>query len=722
MPDLLLELGSEELPAGFIDDGASQLRERVLKALDEARLGHGTAVAYGTPRRLAVLVSGVVDGQATLDKQVLGPPSKAAFDAAGKPTQAALGFARVNGLEVDKLERVSTPKGEYLAAQVREIGKPTGELLPSLLRDAIAGLSFPKTMRWGNFEETYPRPLLWILALHGEHAVQLSYAGIHSGRDTRGHRFLQPDPFPLRQPADYAAALRERGVEVEGAARLNAIVQQLRAVAAQVGCTPSAESERALLPQVKNLVEWPTAVLGHFEAAYLDLPREVLLSEMTVHQRYFALDAGGSAAGKLSHHFIAVAGTAVRDPAVAAHGFERVLRARLSDARFFYDEDRKQTLAARVASLGTVVFQQKLGTVLEKAERVAQLAAFLADELKLPTDCRSFIARAARLAKADLVSGMVGEFPELQGIMGGYYAEADQEPKAVAVAIRDQYLPRFAGDGLPGSVEAAVIGLADRIDTLAGLFGIGKPPTGSADPFALRRACLAVILVTCHQDLRFSLTRVLERALQLLDPKLSVVEPPKAAADGKPKAEPKAPPAPAAILQKLRDFFRARLKALWSEEFAPDVVEAILAPGFDDLWAARKRLESLGAFFAKDGSGGDCLGLAQAFKRAASILERVPADRLKGEVDPELLSEEPERALWKSQLDVRRRVDARLAGADYQGALEEMTKLKPAIDLFFDKVMVMAEDIPTRENRFRLLAAVRTLFGQVADLSQLQGA
>ncbi len=695
MSDLLLELGSEELPARVVASGARQLRERVVKALDEARLAHGEAREYGTPRRLAVIVSGVSDRQPDLDKEVMGPPVKAAFDAAGKPTQAALGFARVNGLEVDRLARVATPKGEYLSARVHQTGQAAEVLLAPLLRDVIAGLSFPKTMRWGSRSETYARPLLWILALLGEKAVELEYAGVMSGHTSRGHRFLHPDPFTLREPAEYVAELHKRSVMVDPAERKARIGQLLDEVAASQSTQVNAQSREALLDEVTNLVEWPSAVGGSFDAKFLQLPREVLLSEMTVHQRYFALGPDA----RLLPRFVAIAGTPVRNPAIAAHGFERVLRARLSDAQFFWDEDRKRTLDSRVDALGTVLFQQKLGTVLEKVERVTQLADFVAAELGLESIARAHIARAARLSKADLVTGMVGEFPELQGIMGGYYAEKDGEPSAVQLAIRDQYLPRFAGDVLPESIEAVVLGIADRVDTLVGIFGIGKAPTGSADPFALRRACLAVITLAqkWHGPLRFGLGRVLEKSLALLAPKLG--EP------GKP-GEP-------GTLDKLREFFRARLKATLAEEFSPELAEAILGAGFDDLWQVRKRAEALAQVMDRE----DFKLLAVAFKRTASILEKVSPDELKGEVEPVRFVEDAEHELWRTYLTLK--ADPRFANDDYQGALEAMASIKPHVDRFFDKVMVMTDDRLLRQNRVRLLDAVRALFGRVADLSQL---
>jgi glycyl-tRNA synthetase beta chain len=691
--ELLFEIGSEELPARVVAPAAKQLRESVLAALDEARLGHSGAAFFGTPRRLAVLVGGVAERQPDLTKDAVGPSVKAAYDADGRPTQAALGFARSCGVEVGQLGVVDTPKGKYLGTQIRQIGKPAFEVLPALLRQAIAGLSFPKSMRWGSHDETFARPLLWILALLDEKAVELEYAGVRSGHTSRGHRFLHPDPFPVHRPSDYLDALRKRGVEPDIQARRALIEKHIDKAAENLESEIHPASRAALLDEVTNLVEWPWPVVGSFDEKFTRLPREVLLSEMTVHQRYFAV---GSDA-KLLPRFVAIAGTQVRKPELAAHGFQRVLRARLSDAQFFWDEDRKKTLDSRVASLGSVLFQQKLGSVLEKAERVAGLADFLAGELGLAPEPRQAVARAAKLAKADLVTGMVGEFPELQGIMGGYYAEGDGEPAAVQLAIRDQYLPRFAGDLLPGSIEAVLLGIADRTDTLCGIFGIGRAPTGSADPFALRRSCLAVITLAqrWHGPLRFSLRKLLEQSVSLLAAKLS---------------EPRE-----TLLGKLTEFFRARLKATLAEEYSAEVAEAVLVAGFDDLWQVRKRAEALAAVMHRE----DFKKLAVAFKRTASILEKVPAEDLRGQVEPARFADAPEHQLWQSLLALQE--DARLGNDDYQGALEAMGTLKPSIDLFFDKVLVMSDDPELRRNRVLLLDAVRKVFGRVADLSQLPG-
>ncbi len=707
--DLLLELGSEELPARFVNPAADALREAVVALLAEARLSHGEVQSYGTPRRLALLVKDVAERQPDLEKEVTGPPVKAAFDADGKPRPAAEGFARTHGLALSQLTRLQTPKGEYLAARVRELGRPAGELLAGLCEQAMAKVAFPKAMRWGSEEVTWARPLQWICALYGATALKLRYGDVESGGTTRGHRFLAPAPFELGAPDAYAARLLGAKVIASFSERRRQVEELAREAARSAG--GRLVLDPALLDEVANLVEWPTAVLGSFDPAHLALPREVLVSEMKGHQRYFSVEKEG---GELLPAFVAVSATPVKDPKVSRHGYERVLRARLADARFFFDEDRKASLDSRVEALGRIVFQQKLGTSLEKVERFSALAQWLCSALKLPAAEATTIARAARLCKDDLTTGMVGEFPELQGVMGREYARASGETEEVARAIEEHYLPRFSGDRLPSADAGALVGIADRIDTLAGLFGIGKPPTGAADPFALRRACLGVIHVTLARGYRYSLSGALDRALELVASKLTVP-----AAQAKPQ---------------LLDFFRRRLEALWTAEaegrgnrpdvFAPDLVEAVLSAGFDDLWAARRRLEAVAAIR----SSPDFLPLASAFKRAVNILEKSSGKEPLGpegrgfldQVDHDRLAEEPERALYKAALVARQRSEQALGKDDFAEALRAATAMKPAIDLFFDKVLVMADDREVRANRLRLLAAVREIFGRVADLSKIQ--
>ncbi len=715
MSDILLELGSEELPARFVNPAAQALRDILVASLAEARLSHGEPQSFGTPRRLAVIIPDVADRQPDLEREVMGPPAKAAFDADGKPRPAAEGFAKSQGVELSALTRVTTPKGDYVAARVHEAGRPAADVLPALLEGAIGKLSFPKAMRWGDQDVTYARPLQWICALHGGSKLHVRYGDVESGALTRGHRFLAPTPFKLGAPGVYAERLLEAKVIAGFADRRKRVLELAEVAAKRAG--GALLLDEALLDEVANLVEWPTAVLGGFDPKHLTLPREVLLSEMKGHQRYFAVvNAPGHGNGELLPSFVAVSATPVKDPEVARHGYERVLRARLADARFFFDEDRKVKLADRAAALGTVVFQQKLGTIHEKVARFTDLTGWLCEQLHVAPAHVAHALQAARLCKADLTTGMVGEFPELQGVMGREYARASGEPQEVALAIEEHYLPRFSGDRLPSGDVGAIVGIADRLDTLCGLFGIGKPPSGAADPFGLRRACLGVVNVVLARGDRFSLGEAVDRSLQLLAHKLTL-----------PAAEARA---------QILDFFRGRLKALWSEQHAPDLVEAILAAGFDDLWAARKRLEALAAIRDLP----DFLPLAAAFKRAVNILEKSgekneevakalaaqthslagqkngPLDR----VEESKLAEPAELALYRAALAARQKTDQALEKNDYGKVLEAVTALKPAIDLFFDKVLVMADDRAVRDNRLRLLLGIRELFGSVADLSQIQ--
>jgi glycyl-tRNA synthetase beta chain len=521
------------------------------------------------------------------------------------------------------------------------------------------------------------------------------FGDVRSGRITYGHRFLAPSPIELSRPADYEVALEKAHVVPDISRRRAQLVEKVRAAAQQAG--GRLMEDEALVDQVTNLVELPNPVVGSFEERHLELPPEVLVQEMKSHQRYFSVV---DAQGKLLPRFIAVSNTPVRDVKLSLRGYERVLKARLADGRFFFDEDRKTPLAARVDKLARVVWQGQLGSYLEKVERFRSLALVLAAQTGHGEQA-AVIERAATLAKADLVTGMVGEFPELQGVMGREYARAGGEPGPVALAIFEHYLPRSAEDSLPTQDPGALIGVADRLDSLCGIFAIGKGPTAAADPFGLRRACLAIIRIVLGRGYRFSLAGAIDEALRLLEQKLAHV---------KRKAGEPAP------REQVLDFFRGRLKALWMEEHRTDVVEAVLSAGFDDLVAARMRLEALSTIVGRP----DFAPLAVAFKRVVNIVEKQGRDVSRGEVDTQRFSDDAERQLHAAFLQARSRVAERVKADDYTGALREITSLKPVVDTFFDKVMVMAEDRALRENRIRLLTEVGTLFNQVADFSRIQ--
>nr|BDT34096.1 glycine--tRNA ligase subunit beta [Myxococcus sp. MH1] len=693
--DLLLEVGAEEIPASFIAPALEDLRRVVTERLADARLEHGEVKVYGTPRRLAVWVRDVADAGKDVVKEVLGPSAKAAFDAQGKPTKAAEKFAEGLKLSVDQLGRAQTAKGEYVSARVEEKGRAAADIVPDALHAAVHSINFRKSMRWGDVESSFARPVQWLVALLGGDVVPVVFGDVKSGRVTYGHRFLSPGAVELKAPADYEAALAKANVVADIGKRRAMLVEKVTAAAKAAG--GALLEDEGLVDQVTNLVELPSPVVGTFEERHLDLPPEVLVQEMKSHQRYFSLVDG---AGKLLPKFIAVSNTPVRDEQLSLRGYQRVLRARLADGRFFFDEDRKTPLADRVEKLGRVVWQGQLGTYLEKVERFRSLAVWLAGQTKRAGESAT-IERAATLAKADLVTGMVGEFPELQGVMGREYARASGEPDAVALAIFEHYLPRGAEDALPTQDAGALIGIADRLDSLCGIFAIGKVPSGAADPFGLRRACLAIIRLVLGRGYRFSLSAAVDESLRLLAPRLANV---------KRKAGEPAP------REQVLEFFRGRLKALWGEQHRTDVVEAVLAAGFDDLVAAQKRLEALSLIVGR----ADFQPLAAAFKRVVNIVEKQGRDVAGGQTQAQKLVDDAEKQLHAAFSHARTSVTGLLQGDDFSGALKEITGLKPVVDTFFDKVMVMAEDKELRENRIRLLTEIGALFNQVADFSKIQ--
>ena len=690
MADLLFEIGTEEIPAGMVPLALRQLAEDLGKALDDARLAHGQVRAVGTPRRLAVAAAGVAAKQPDARTEALGPSVQAAFDAEGRPTQAAIGFAKSQGVEVSKLRRVQTPKGERLAVEKLEKGQRAEKVLPGILEALLGRLRFRKAMRWGDETVTFARPVRWLVALHGGKVLPVRYGDVRSGAETRGHRFVAPKPIKLSGTlADYVSRLRRAGVIVDPEERRALVERQLAQVAKKAG--GAVRPDPALVDQVNFLVEAPTAIAGTFEESNLSLPPEVVVSEMRNHQRYFAVVDGK---GNLQNRFIAVSGTPVKDPKVARHGYERVLRARLADARFFFEEDRKRTLESRVPDLGRRTYQAKLGSELERVERIGQIALALAGQLGMGGRAPE-LDRAARLCKADLGTGMVGEFPELQGIMGARYARLEGIDPEVAEAIEDHYRPIGAAEEMPRGDLGALVGLADRLHQLAGILGVGEKATGAADPFGLRRAAIGLIRILVDRGYHLSLQAAVEAALGALDGKLAL-----------PREQ---------VRSAVLDFVRGRLKALWSEEADSDLVEAVLSAGFDDVVDARERLAALSEVKRRP----DFVPLAVAFKRVANIQEKAQGEGA-ARVDPGLLREEAERELAAEVDRVEGEVAQLREGRDYPAALRAVAALKPVVDRFFDEVMVMVEDPAVRGNRLALMRRVASLFADVADFRKIQ--
>jgi glycyl-tRNA synthetase beta chain len=691
MAHLLFEIGAEEIPAGFVPPALRQLEEDLAKALGDARLAHGEVKAVGTPRRLAVWARDLAPRQTDARTEAYGPPVAHAFDAEGKPTAAALGFARSQGVDVSALERARTPKGERLAVTRVEKGRRAEQVLPALLERLVQGLRFDKSMRSRYDEVTFARPIRWMVALHGGKALKVRFGEVVSGKVTYGHRFKAPRAIALTgAPEDYVSKLRRAFVVVDPDERRAAIAKGLERAASSAG--GRIRQDPGLLAEVTNLVEHPTAIWGEFERSNLELPAEVVISEQRKHQRYFAVVDGK---GKLKNRFVAVAGTPVKDPAVARHGYERVLRARLADGRFFFEEDKKRKLRDRIEDLGRRTYHARLGSELDRTHRIGAIASGLARALG-KDEIVPDLLEAARLAKTDLTTGMVGEFPDLQGVMGGHYARTEGYKAEIADALEDQYKPLGASEEMPRNDLGALLALADRLHALVGLIGVGEKATGAKDPFGLRRAAIGALRLLADRGYHLSLSSAIEQTLDALQ--------------GVRLAQDRA-----VVAEAVLDFVRGRLKAQWSDEHDADLVEAVLAAGFDDVVDAEARLAAL----AQARRRPDFAALATAFKRAANIQEKAQGSGA-ARVDPALLGDGAERALLSEVERVEGEVATLRAARDFPGVLVAVAGLGPAVDRFFDEVLVMAEEPALRANRLALVGRVAALFADLADFRKIQ--
>lgn len=682
--ELFLEIGTEEIPAGFIPRALAEMESMMVRELAGARLSFSEIKTMATPRRLALVVKDVPAVQPDAEITATGPSIKAAYDSEGKPTRAAEGFARGQGVDVSALKTISTEKGEYLAVTKQETGRPTHELLAEILPRLVTNIPFKKSMRWGNLDVRFARPIHWIVALFDGIVVPFSFGSIESGTISRGHRFMANTTFPVRNFDHYQEECERHFVIVDPERRKEIIRRESHRVAVAAGGHLLPDEE--LLDQIVYLAEYPSAVHGTFSAEFLKVPREVLITSMRSHQRYFSIvdENGGLLPG-----FITINNTLTEDPSVVVKGNERVLRARLSDARFFFEEDQKVKLDERVESLKKVVYQQKLGTSFEKMERFRALAEGLAEQLNPAVKTQT--SRAATLCKADLVSGMVGEFPEVQGVMGREYALLEGEDRNVANAIAEHYLPIQAGGELPASDIGAFVSIADKLDTICGCFGVGLIPTGAADPYALRRATIGIISIILDRSYRLSLQSMISRSLELLTTKLTR-PPEQVAAD-------------------VHDFFRGRFVNLLANDFAADAVDAAVSARFDDLVEARDRIAALAAFKSHP----DFEPLSGAFKRVGNIIK----DGNDTPVNPALFIDPAESCLHEAVLSAQNMVDSRIMSGEWLDALTEIATLRGPVDTFFERVMVMADDLNVRQNRLALLTGIARMFGKVADFSKL---
>jgi len=683
--ELLLEIGTEEIPAAFLPKAMADMEELIRKALSGERIAHGEVKTMATPRRLFLCVADVAETQEDQVIEKIGPTRKAAYDDRGNPTKAAIGFAKGQGIELAEVEIVTTDKGEYLCARKTIAGGPVAALLPGVLTRLITAIPFKKSMRWSNLDLRFARPIHWILALFGGATVPFRLENIQSGNTSRGHRFLSPEPFAVSGYDDYLEKTKQAGVIVDPEERKKIIREEAARVAAAVSGYPLITDE--LLETVAFLVEYPTAVCGGFDPEYLQLPREVLTTTMMSHQKYFPVVDGG---GKLLPHFITINNTLARDPAVVTRGNEKVIRARLSDARFFFEEDQKVSLDRRCEDLRTVVYHTLLGTSYEKVLRFLKLAALIA--ARVNPALAAAVDRAAVLAKADLDTQMVGEFSELQGIMGREYALLAGEDPLIAQAIYEHYLPLAAGGELPETDIGAMVGIADKLDTIVGFFAVNLIPSGTADPYALRRQALGIINIILAKSYPLNLEELIAASLDGLGDKLKRPE--------------------ATIKAEVREFFRARFEnQLIAQGHPYDVVDAVLATGFADLTTTMKKIEAMEGFRNHE----DFQPLAVACKRVANILKDFQGSKVK----PDLFQAEAEKDLYRVFLEVEGKAADLLAGRRHEAALAEMARLRAPVDAFFAAVMVMAKEEDIRCNRLSLLAMIASLFRRVADFSKL---
>ncbi|RTZ72592.1 MAG: glycine--tRNA ligase subunit beta [Gammaproteobacteria bacterium] len=685
--DLLFELGTEELPPTALQKLSLALQAEFEKGLQAAALEHGPITPYATPRRLALLISDCSLSQPDRKLQKRGPAVQAAFDAEGRPTKAAEGFARSCGTTVDQLGRLKTDKGEWLVFELEEKGQPAAELLPAIAEQALARLPIPKRMRWGDSDAQFVRPVHWLLFRHGEEVVPCTLLDAAAGDTTRGHRFHHPSPIPVDEIVNYADLLEEKGkVIAHFESRREKIREQVEKAAEALG--GRAGIDPALLDEVTALNEWPVAITGSFEEKFLAVPQEALILTMKKNQKYFPLL---DAEDRLMNHFITIANIDSPRPEVIAEGNERVIRPRLADAMFFWEQDGKQRLEDHLESLKSVVFQQKLGSMYDKSVRVATLARWIAEQMGADTELAH---RAGMLSRCDLMTHMVGEFADMQGIMGRYQALRDGEPEELAMAMEEYYLPRFSGDRLPETPTGIAISLAEKADTLVGIFGIGMKPTGDKDPFALRRAALGLLRILSEHSLPIDLLDLLDQARMQLAERLSEAE----------------------TVEAVHSFLMERLRGLLSDQgVTPQLFEAVVHVNPRTLPDFLARVEAVRHFLELP----ETEALAAANKRIRNILRKA-GEQVPDTVDPALLEEAEEQALFQALQEKEARVAPLLEAGDYSATLKELAGLREPIDRFFDEVMVMDEDARLRRNRLALLNQLHALFRKVADISRLQ--
>ena len=690
--DCLIELGTEELPPKNLKSLSEDFAKLVSQALNDAGLSAASLEVYATPRRLAILMRDIPTQQADQVVEKRGPALQAAFDKEGNPSKAAQGFARGCGVDVADLLQHETDKGTWLYFEKNETGLNLAQILPEIVAIAINKLPIAKRMRWGDQAVEFVRPVKWLVMMIGSTVVEGDVLGVRSGNQSQGHRFHAPGHITFSKASDYVESLANEGKVVASFdERKRMIREQIEQSAAKLGGV--AHIEEALLNEVTGLVEFPVAVCGTFDAEFLSIPVEALVMTMQDNQKYFALF---DPQGALLPNFITISNIDSKQPEMVAKGNERVIRPRFADARFFFDQDQKQPLSQRSAQLDKVVFQNKLGSIGDKSRRIVKLAVSIATQIGAD---EAQVERAAQLCKCDLMTEMVGEFPKLQGLMGRYYAEFDQEPKAVSDAIEEHYWPKFSGDQLPSNDVAQCVALADRLDSLVGIFGIGQKPSGVKDPFALRRAALSVVRILIEKELPLNLMQLINKACEALADKFDA----------------------GSVADDVSDYLFDRLRAYYQEQgIGFDIVDAVISTKPAILSDCDRRVQAVNQFQNNDAA----IALAAANKRIANILKKhgvdkeLPKDGVA--IDEGLFEAAAEKQLFQQLVGIQDKVDTMFAEGEYLQGLNELASLRPVVDQFFDDVMVMVDDQAIKANRLALLGRLLNCFRQVADFSRIQ--
>ena len=698
METLLVEIGSEEIPAGYIKPALEALASNIQQKLTDARIDHGEVITYGTPRKLAVRVEGVAARQRTAKSEVIGPPASIGYDAAGQPTMAARKFAEKVGIAVGRLRTKETDKGAYLFVEITERAMATRTLLKNILPEIILATPFPKKMRWADLDIQFARPIHSISVLLGKNVVQVQVGPLKSGRYTNGHYFMKPGRIKIEHADDYLEVLRAAKVLADMNERKKVLQQQIAKVALGLGgrILPDPDLEDIN----NNLVEFPVAVAGKFDEEFLEVPDEVLINAMREHQKYFSVVDENN---RLMPCFISVNNTEARDMSLVASGHERVIRARLADAKFFYRGDLGVPNDHRIEKLKGVLFQAQLGTMYEKTERVVAITSYLSDVLGAADsdifDMKNQAVRAAWLCKSDLVSQVVGEFPKLQGVMGRVYATESGEPDAVAVAIEEHYRPVYSGAPLPGTVLGAILGVADKIDSICGCFSVGLIPTGASDPYALRRQGIGIVQIMKDKGFSFSLIDLIRRSLELFASK--------SASDMK------------ALTDDVYKFIKNRIVHIMTEEgYSKDVIAAVVDVSSEHIPDVWRRVAALEALKAKP----DFESLAAAFKRVGNIIkkaDRSVASLQEQAVDSSLFEHHSERELYAAYKHVDQKVSEAVNSRRFDQALRDIATLRGQVDAFFDGVMVMTDKQDIRDNRLALLGCIAAIYEKFADFSKI---